>query len=89
MVEYGTEEKKKDAGTDQIDIDRLQGFILQNSYNMDTGRQRKLVYNLNTLERDSLDVNAWLNDIIIDSSMNLLKYYFPDLSGFWLITQFL
>ena len=44
--------------------------------------KEKIFHTLNTRERDILDSKAWLNDIIIDGSMNLLKYQFPDLEDF-------
>lgn len=44
--------------------------------------KEKLFYNINVSDRNILQSKAWLNDVIIDSSMNLLKYQFPDLEGF-------
>ena len=35
--------------------------------------KEKLFCNLNTSERDILNSKAWPNDIVIDSSMDLLK----------------
>ena len=42
----------------------------------------KLFHNLNIAEKKILKSKQWLNDIIIDSSMDLLQYQFPDLEGF-------
>lgn len=43
----------------------------------------KLFHNLNMHERNILkSKKEWLNDVIIDSAMNLLQYQFPDLEGF-------
>jgi len=43
--------------------------------------KEKLFHNLNITEKNILQSKLWLNDIIIDSSMNLLQYQFPDLGG--------
>ena len=42
----------------------------------------KLFNNLNINEKRILTSKQWINDIIIDSAMNLLAYQFPDLEGF-------
>ena len=42
----------------------------------------KLRYDLNVKDRAILQSKKWLNDTLIDASMNLLKYQFPDLEGF-------
>ena len=42
----------------------------------------KLRYDLNVNDRAILQSRKWLNDTLIDASMNLLKYQFPDLEGF-------
>ena len=42
----------------------------------------KLHHNLNIQEKRILESKQWVNDIIIDSAMNLLSYQFPDLQGF-------
>ena len=45
--------------------------------------KQKLFHNLNINERNILQSKkGWLNDVIIDSAMNLLHYQFPDLEGF-------
>ena len=44
--------------------------------------KNKLFHNLNINEKRIMQSNQWLNDIIIDSAMNLLTYQFPDLEGF-------
>ena len=45
--------------------------------------KQKLFHNLNINERNILQSKkGWLNDVIIDSAMNLLHYQFPDLGGF-------
>ena len=41
-----------------------------------------LFHNLNITEKCILKSKQWLNESIIDSSMNLLQYQFPDLDGF-------
>ena len=42
----------------------------------------KLYHNLNIHEKRILESKQWLNDIIIDSSVNLLSFQFPDMEGF-------
>ena len=42
----------------------------------------KLRYDLNVNDRAILQSKKWLNDTLIDASMNLLKYQIPDLEGF-------
>ena len=45
--------------------------------------KEKLFHNLNINERNILQSKkGWLNDVIIDSAMNLLQFQFPDLEGF-------
>ena len=45
--------------------------------------KQKLFHNLNINERNILQSKkGWLNDVIIDSAMNLLQYQVPDLEGF-------
>ena len=44
--------------------------------------KNKLFHNLNMNEKRIMQSKQWLNDIIIDSVMNLLTYQFPDLEGF-------
>ena len=44
--------------------------------------KNKLFHNLNINEKRIMQSKQWLNDIIIDSAMNLLTYQFPDIEGF-------
>ena len=43
--------------------------------------KNKLLHNLNINKKRILESKQWLNDIIIDSAMNLLSYQFSDLVG--------
>ena len=80
----GTEET--DTGIDQINIDQLEGsFSKDGRYSMEVwvaADKENIFHNLKTREIDILDSKACLNNIIIDGSVNLLKYQFPDLDGF-------
>ena len=43
--------------------------------------KQKLFVNLNVNDRNILNSKDWLNDTIIDASLSLLRYQFPDLHG--------
>ena len=42
----------------------------------------RVLQNLNMSDKQILESKGWLNDVIMDTSMNLLKCQFPELEGF-------